>query len=196
MNRPLRRMYDWMMRMAGRKHAQSWLFFVAFIQSSFFPLPSDIMLAPMCLAQRRHAFRYALICTAGSVLGGLFGYAIGYFLFETVGRAILEFYDLTEEFGKVKASFHDNSVLIVLIASWTPIPYKVITIAGGLVQTDLAVFTLASIFGRGLRFLAVAALLWKYGNKVDAFISKHPALLVTVFFILLIGGFVAIKYLL
>jgi membrane protein YqaA with SNARE-associated domain len=192
----MRRMYDWMMGLAGSKRAPSALFGVSFIESSFFPIPPDLMLIPMVLADRKKAWWFATIATVGSVLGGLLGYAIGYFLLEAVGKPILAFYGKADSLATFKQLFQDYGVQILLIKGMTPIPYKVLTIAAGVASMNLAAFVAASIVARAMRFFLVAGLLYFFGEPIKAFIEKRLTLVTTVFVVLLVGGFVAVKYLL
>jgi membrane protein YqaA with SNARE-associated domain len=196
MFKPLRRLYNWTLHIASHKHAAWWLAGISFAESSFFPIPPDIALMPMCIATREKSLRYANICTASSVIGGLFGYAIGYFLFESIGRKILAFYGLNHEFDVFSAKFNTWGAWIVFISGCAPIPYKVITIASGVTKLNLFTFTLASFAGRGFRFYLLSALLWKYGKPIQDFIEKYLELLTLLFLTLLIGGFIALKYLL
>lgn len=191
----MRRLYDWTMEKAGHKHAQGWLAFISFLESSIFPIPPDIMLIPMIMAQREKAFRIALVCTLASVVGGWAGYAIGYFLYESIGKWVLEVYHLTEKFAAFSAAFNEYGAWIVLIKGMTPIPYKLITIAAGSVKMDFMIFTISSIGSRAMRFFLVAALLWWFGPAIQSFIEKRLTLVTTVFAILLVGGFVMVKLL-
>lgn len=190
----LRRLYDWAMRMAAHRRAKAWLAAMSFAESSFFPIPPDVMLIPMVLAERRHAFRIALICTVASVLGGLAGYAIGAGLYEAAARPLLEFYGYESKFQDFTARYNDWGAWIVLFAGLTPFPFKVITIASGVTGLDLTVFIIASVVARGLRFYLVAGLLWKYGEPIRGFIERNLGTLTVVFFVLLIGGFLLVKY--
>jgi membrane protein YqaA with SNARE-associated domain len=192
----LRRLYDRIMTAAAGRRAPAALFSVAFVESSFFPIPPDVMLIPMVLAQRAKAWWFALIATVGSVLGGILGYAIGYFVFETIGLPILNFYGMTHAFEDFAARYNEWGAWIVFIAGITPFPYKVITIASGATQLNPVVFMLASIAARGLRFFAVAALLYWFGPPIRTFIEKRMGLVATVFVVLLVAGFVALKYVL
>jgi membrane protein YqaA with SNARE-associated domain len=192
----LRGLYDWTMRLARHRRAGWWLATVSFAESSFFPIPPDVILIPMVLADRARAWRVALICTLASVIGGLAGYAIGAALFETVGRPLLDFYGYTDAFSAFTARYNHWGAWIVAGAALTPFPFKVITIASGVSGLDLVVFTVASLLARGLRFFAEAALLWKYGAPIRTFIENHLGKLMTLFFALLIGGFVMLKYIL
>jgi membrane protein YqaA with SNARE-associated domain len=191
----MKRMYDWMMGLNGSKRAPHALFGVSFIESSFFPIPPDLMLIPMVLADRKKAWWYATLATVGSVLGGLLGYAIGYFLLETVGKPILAFYGKVDSLATFKQLFQDYGVQILLIKGMTPIPYKVLTISAGVANMNLAAFVGASIVARAMRFFLVAGLLYFFGEPIKAFIEKRLTLVTTVFVVLLVGGFVAVKYL-
>lgn len=183
------------MQHAAHPRATRYLAAVSFIESSIFPIPPDVMLIPMVLANRARAWFYAAICTIASVLGGLAGYAIGYFLFETIGTPILEFYGKMETFYKFQNLYHDYGWWIVFGAGLTPFPYKVITIASGVVGLNPVLFLLASITGRAARFYMVSALLWKWGEKIRTLIEKYLGLLTILFFVLLLGGFYALKFL-
>ncbi|GAK45494.1 DedA family protein [Tepidicaulis marinus] len=189
----LRKLYDWTLSVAAHRHARWWLAAISFAESSFFPVPPDVALMPMVLAERKRAFEYALICTIASVLGGIAGYAIGYFLFDTLGAWILDVYGYHEKFAAVQGSYNAYGAWIVFTAGLTPIPYKIFTIASGVTQLNLAVFFIASCAARGLRFFAVAALLWWFGPPIRAFIDKYFGLLSILFVILLIGGFLAVS---
>ena len=191
----LQRLYDQTMRLAAGRHALWMLAAVAFAESSFFPLPPDVLLIPMILADRRHAFRLAALCTIASVIGGLLGYAIGYFAFAAIGQPILEFYQAMDRYEALKASFDQWGALIIVAKGMTPIPYKLLTITAGALQFDLASFAVASLISRSIRFFLVAALLWWFGEPIRAFIEKRLALVTSVFLILLVGGFVALRYL-
>jgi membrane protein YqaA with SNARE-associated domain len=191
----LKRLYEWTLDKAGHRHAERWLAGLSFAESSFFPIPPDVMLLPMCLAHPQRAFRYAFICTLASVAGAFLGYAIGYFLFETVGEPILRFYGLTAEFRDFAAQFNAQGWIIVLIAGFTPLPYKVITIAAGATAMPLHILLFASVIARSARFFLVAALLWKFGEPMKRIIDRHFGLLTTAVAILGIGGFVVIRYL-
>ncbi|MBU1211315.1 MAG: DedA family protein [Alphaproteobacteria bacterium] len=192
----IRSLYDWTMRAASHKHAVPALFGVSFVESSFFPIPPDIMLIPMVLAKRAKAWFYATVATVGSVLGGVFGYLIGYFLFESIGRPMIEFYGYAEKFATFAAQYNDYGAWIVFVFGVTPFPYKVITIASGATQLNIFMFLLASVLSRGLRFFVVAALLYWFGPPIRDFIERRLGLVFTVFVVLLFGGFIAIRYLL
>jgi len=191
----LRNLYDWTMRLAASQHALPALAAVAFIESSFFPLPPDLLLIPMILATPRRAFGLALLATVASVIGGYLGYAIGYFAFEAIGRPILEFYQAMDKYDALKASFDQWGAWIIIAKGMTPIPYKLITIASGALKFDLATFTLASLISRSIRFFLVAALLWWFGEPIRLFIERRLTLVMSTFLVALIGGFVALRYL-
>ena len=191
----LRRLYDWVIALAGHRHAIPAMGVVAFLESSFFPIPPDVMLVPMVLANRRKAFLIALVCTICSVLGGMLGYAIGYYFFETAGAWVVKTYGLQDGLAKFRAGFDQYGVWIILIKGLTPIPYKLVTIASGAAHFDLFTFVWASILTRGVRFFAVAALLWKFGEPIRSFIEKRLALLTWLFLFALVGGFIAFRYL-
>ena len=190
----LRPLYDWTMSLAGHRHALAALAAVSFIESSVFPIPPDVLLIPMVLAARERAWRIALVCTIASVAGGLAGYGIGFFLFDTIGQQVLAMYGYLEKFEDFQAMYNEWGAWIVFGAGLTPFPYKVITIASGVTQLDPVVFTIASVLSRGLRFFLVAALLWYIGPPVRAFIEQRLGLVTASFFVLLIGGFVAVRY--
>jgi membrane protein YqaA with SNARE-associated domain len=191
----LRRLYDWTIALAGKRYAETALFWIAFAESSFFPLPPDLLLVPMILAQPKRAWRYAAICTVASVVGGIVGYAIGYFLLESVGRPILHFYGVMQQYHELKALFDEWGVWIILIKGMTPIPYKLVTITAGALNFALIPFILASMVSRSMRFFLVAALLWKFGEPVRHFIEKRLELVTTAALALVGAGFLAIRYL-
>ena len=190
----IRPLYDWTMRLAGHRHAMWAMGFISFIESSIFPVPPDALMMPMVLARRDKAWRIATICTLASVVGGLFGYMIGYFLWDAIGQQVMDFYGYASKMEDFAALYNEWGFWIVAGAGFTPFPYKVITIASGLTQMDLAVFMLASVVSRGARFFLVAGLLWYFGPPIRVFIEKNLGLLATAFFALLLGGFVAVRY--
>ncbi|MCB1482941.1 MAG: DedA family protein [Rhodobiaceae bacterium] len=191
----LRSLYDWTMNLAAHRHARWGLAGVSFAESSFFPIPPDILLIPMVLAERRNWMTLALICTVASIIGGFAGYLIGALLFDQVAEPILAFYGYSEKFNEFAARYNQWGAWIVLIAGLTPFPYKVITIASGATGLPLPVFMLTSALARGVRFFVVAALLYRFGPPIRAFIEKRLGILFTLFVILLIGGFVVARYL-
>ncbi len=191
----MRRLYDWVIRLAGHPRAIPAMGVVSFAESSFFPIPPDVMLVPMILANRQKAFTIALVCTVCSVLGGLLGYAIGFYFFETLGAWVVKTYGLQAGLEKFRDEFARYGIWVILIKGLTPIPYKLVTIASGAAHFDLFTFVWASIVTRGARFFLVAALLWKFGEPIRAFIEKRLTLVMWLFLFALVGGFVAVKFL-
>src|SRR6478609_6310260 len=190
----MRRLYDWVIRLAGHPRAIPAMGVVSFAESSFFPIPPDVMLVPMVLANRKKAFTIAAVCTVCSVVGGLLGYAIGYYFFETIGAWVVKTYGLQAGLERFREQFADWGIWVILIKGLTPIPYKLVTIASGAAHFDLFTFVWASIVTRGVRFFLVAALLWKYGEPIRTFIEERFALVSWGFLILLVGGFVVVKF--
>ena len=191
----LKRLYDRMIEIAAGPNAIWALIAIAFAESSFFPLPPDILLIPMMLAKPRAAWRLAAYCTLASVVGGLVGYAIGYWGFDLIGRPILEFYHAMPHYDALKAGFDRWGVWIIIIKGMTPIPYKLVTIASGVAHFDFAAFVGASIISRSLRFFLVAALLWQFGEAARNFIQRRLMVVTTLFAVALVGGFVVLRYL-
>lgn len=191
----LRRLYDWVMSLARGRHAPAALGTISFVESSFFPIPPDILLIPMVVAERTKWFWYALLCTVASVLGAYLGYAIGALLFHTVGEPLLAFYGAEHSFERFVDWYDKWGGWGILLGAVTPFPYKVLTIFSGTVGFDLVQFTIVSIIGRGLRFFVVSALLYWFGEPIRTFIEKRLGLMFTLFCILLIGGFLAVKFL-
>jgi membrane protein YqaA with SNARE-associated domain len=189
------RFYSRTLALAASRHAMWALMAVSFAESSFFPLPPDILLIPMILARPRRAWLIAAVCTAASVLGGLVGYAIGYFLFDAVGRPVLEFYHAMDKYEALKAAFAQWGAWIIVLKGLTPIPFKLVTIASGVVQFDLVAFVLASLVSRSLRFFLLAALLWWFGDAVREFIERRLMLVTSALAAALIGGFLVLRYL-
>jgi len=192
----LRGLYDWTLSLAERRDALWVLAVVSFVESSVFPIPPDVLMIPMILAAPRRAFLIAGVATVSSVLGGVLGYALGAFFFETVGQPVLGFYGYTEKFAEFQTTYNEWGAWAVLIAGITPFPYKVITILSGATGLDFVVFSIASVVARAARFFLVAALLWKFGPPVRVFIEQRLGLMATLFVVLLLGGFVVAKYLL
>ena len=190
----LRRFYNWIINLAGHRNAVPAMATVSFIESSIFPIPPDVMLIPMVLADRTRAFRLAFICTVASVLGGLLGYGIGVFLFEEIGLPLLEFYGFAPKFAEFQIKYNDWGAWAVFFAGVTPFPYKVITILSGVTALNLAIFFTASVAARGLRFFIIAGLLWKFGDPIRNLIENYMGLLFILLSVLLVGGFVAIKF--
>ena len=189
----IRPLYDWTMALAAKPYALWALALVAFAESSFFPIPPDVLIIPMVLAARQKAWKIAVVCTVASVAGGIAGYGIGAFLFDAVGQPILDLYHATEKFDEIRALYNEHGVLIVFSAGFSPIPYKLFTIASGVTGMDPVSFALASLVGRAGRFFLVAGLLWKFGAPIRTFIEAHLGKLSLAFVVLLVGGFVLIK---
>ena len=192
----LKNTYDWLMRLAASKNAEAALAAVSFAESSFFPIPPDVMLVPMVLADRSKAWRYAALATITSVIGGIAGYAIGFYLLELIGKPILAFYGTTDGLASFTKLFADYGAVILLTKGMTPIPYKLLTISAGVAHMNLATFIGASIVARATRFFLVAGLLYFFGEPIRNFIEKRLILVTTVLVITIVGGFVALKYLL
>lgn len=190
----LRRLYNWTMGLAASRGAVAALAVVSFVESSVFPIPPDVLLIPMVLARRARAWLYALVATVFSVAGGMLGYAIGALLFTQIASPILEFYGYVDAFENFQTWFNDQGAWIVLFAGITPFPYKVITIASGATGLGLPVFIIASIVARALRFSIVAGLLYFFGPPIRDFIERRLGLVFTIFLLLLIGGFVLVRY--
>ncbi|MBI3512933.1 MAG: DedA family protein [Proteobacteria bacterium] len=190
----LRSLYDRTMRLAAHPHAVWWLALVSFLESSIFPIPPDVLLIPMALADRRRAFWYAGVCTGASVLGGWAGYAIGYELFEVIGRPIINVYGLQDQFAVFQHTFNEYGAWIVLIKGLTPIPYKLITITAGVTHLDLVTFSIASAISRGGRFFLVVVLLWYFGEPIRTFIERYLTWVTTGVVAAVIGGFVVLRF--
>jgi membrane protein YqaA with SNARE-associated domain len=191
----LQRTYQWMMSLAGRRRAPWALAAVAFAESSFFPVPPDAMLVPMVLARPDRAWVLAGACTAASVVGGFFGYAIGYFLYETLGRFLIDLYGYESKFESFRDAYNRWGVWIILIKGMTPIPYKLVTIASGVARFDLALFAAASLVTRGARFYLVALLLRRYGEPIRGFIERYLTLVTTGMVLIIVAGFALVRYL-
>jgi len=190
----LRRLYDWTMTASAGPNALRTLAAVAFAESSFFPIPPDAMIIPMVLARPDRAWRIAIVATAGSVVGGMAGYAIGYYFFATIGLKLIDLYGLQTGFEQFRSAYAEYGLWIILIKGLTPIPYKLVTIASGAAAFNFWVFVLASIATRGARFFLVAALLRAFGPPIRDFIERRLTLVMTAFLVCLVGGFVVIRY--
>lgn len=188
-----RRLYHWVLSWAEHPQATWALFLLAFAESSFFPVPPDVLLIALCLGKPARSLWYAAVCTVGSVTGGLFGYWIGSAFFDTVGRQILEFYGLMEKYATVQDMYRRFDVWAVGIAGLTPIPYKVFTVTAGLFKISLPGFVAASIVGRGLRFFVVALVLRRWGAPAREFLDRHLNVLTIAFVVLLVGGFALLR---
>ena len=190
----LRGLYNRTMELGERPGAIWALAVVAFVESSVFPIPPDVLLIPMVLAARAKWWRMAAVCTVASVLGGLAGYGIGALLFDAVGRPVLEFYGQSGAFETFRQSYNQWGAWIVAGAGVTPFPYKVITIASGATGLDMGVFMAVSVASRGLRFFLEAWLLYTIGPPVRHFVEKNLGLTFTAFMVALVGGFVVVRY--
>lgn len=191
----VRRIYDWVLQWAETPYGVPALFLLAVAESSFFPVPPDALLIALALGARDKSMRFALLCSMGSVLGGIMGYGIGFYGYEAIGRPIVEMYNGHEVMARVGDLYNQYGFWGVLVAAITPIPYKVFTISSGFFRFDFMGFLAASIIGRSMRFFVVAGLIWKFGPPIKSFIDRYFNLLTVVFMVLLIGGIVIIKYL-
>lgn len=189
----MRRLYHWVLSWADHPQATYALFALSFAEASFFPIPPDVLLIALCLGRPRRALWFAGVCTAGSIAGAIGGYLIGQAVFETVGRPILEFYHLMDGFSDVQARYEEYGAWAVGVAGFTPIPFKVFTVAAGVFQIPVLGFVLASAVSRGLRFGLVALLLKHWGEPAREFIDRHLGVLSIVFVALLVGGFLVIR---
>jgi len=188
-----RALYDWTLRMAGHRHAIRYMGAISFAESSFFPIPPDVMVVPMILAQRERAWRIAAICTVFSVLGGIAGYAIGMFLYDSVGLWLIRLYGMGEGIEQFRATYREWGVAIVLLKGLTPIPFKLVTIASGIAGFSFPKFVAAAVVTRGARFFLIAWLLKRYGEPVQAFIEKRLTLVGILLLVCVIGGFALVS---
>ncbi|NCP12369.1 MAG: DedA family protein [Sphingomonadales bacterium] len=185
----LRRLYNWTLDKAAHRHALWWLAIISFVESSFFPIPPHPLLGLMCLSRPDRAIRYGLVCTIASVLGGLFGYAIGYFVFEAVGTQILSALGLASSFPSAACYLREYGWELILIKGATPIPFKLITLTAGFIHLDLFTFIWASIASRGFQFVLVGALFYFFGAPIKTFIDKYLGWVAGGFIVLVVGGF-------
>jgi membrane protein YqaA with SNARE-associated domain len=190
-----RALYDWTLRMAGHRHAIRYMGAVSFAESSFFPIPPDVMVVPMVLARRDQAYLIATVCTVMSVLGGMLGYAIGMFLRDTVGAWLINAYGMAEGIHEFETLFLTYGAAIILLKGLTPIPFKLVTIASGIAHFSFPLFVLCAVITRGARFFALAWVLKRYGEPVQAFIEKRLTLVSWLFLAALVGGFALIALL-
>ena len=190
----LRKLYDWTMEKAAHRHAVWWLGVISFIEASFFPIPPHPLLGLMCLAEPKKAIRFAAVATLASVAGGLFGYAIGYLLYDTVGQAMLAMLGLTEAFPVAACHLRERDWEVIFLAGATPVPFKLLTITAGFIEMALVPFILASLAGRALIFMTVGILFRVFGAPIKRLIDKYLGTLTTVFAVLGVGGFVALAY--
>jgi membrane protein YqaA with SNARE-associated domain len=191
---PIRRLYDWTLSWADRPGGTWALFSLSVAESSFFPIPPDVLLIALAIGKPKRAMWFAFVCTIGSVIGGMIGYYIGFSLFEQIGRPVLEFYNATGKFDEVGQLYRDNLVLALGTAGFTPIPYKVFTIAGGAFAVPFVPFVLVSMVSRAMRFFLVAGLIYVIGPRAKTFIDKYFNLLTIAFVVLLGLGFYVIKF--
>ena len=195
----VKRLYDWMLSWGNSRWGALALFLFALAESSFFPIPPDVLLIALCLGVTSRSFRYGLICLSGSIVGAMIGYAIGFFCWQnTAGEytALANWFFAhvfsMESFLNVGELYDRYNFWIVFTAGFTPLPYKLFTISGGLFHINLAMFVVASIISRGLRFMLIAGLIWKFGAPIKTFIDKYFNLLAIIFTVLLIGSFVLV----
>lgn len=190
----LRSLYDRVIVLSASRFAPVWLAVVAFAESSFFPIPPDVLLVPMALARPDRAYRFALVCTVASVLGGMLGYLIGYGLYEAVALPLIEFYHLQDKAAAMVQQFQQYGLYVILAKGLTPIPYKLVTIASGMARFDFGLFVAASVVTRGVRFFAEAAALRHFGNSARHFIEQRLGLVTSLTLACIILGFVALRY--
>jgi membrane protein YqaA with SNARE-associated domain len=191
----LTRLYQWMMDKAAHHHAERWLFFFSFVESSFFPIPPHPLLALMCLARPEKALRFGFICTLASVLGGLFGYAIGFFAYETIGVALLKALGLWDSFPAAACYLREFGAEIILIKGATPIPFKLLTLTAGFIHMPLFDFIWSSVLSRSFQFMLVGGLFYWFGAPIKAFIDKYLAWVSAAFILAVVGGFIAFSML-
>ena len=199
----VKRLYDWMLSWGDSRWGALALFLFAFAESSFFPIPPDVLLIALCLGAVARSFRFAAICTAGSILGAMVGYAIGYFVWQNaageytaLAHCFFNHVFSVEAFEKVGALYDQYNFWIVFTAGFTPLPYKIFTITGGLFHINFVMFIVASIISRGLRFFLIGGLIWKFGAPIKSFIDKYFNLLAIAFTVLLVGSFFLLGYVL
>ncbi|MBR2400702.1 MAG: DedA family protein [Tidjanibacter sp.] len=192
----VRRLYDWILSWAESRWASTAIFLFAMVESIFFPIPPDVLLMALCIGMPRKSFRYALLCTVGSVVGAMVGFGLGAFAWELVDSWFIPSIFSQAAFDNVANLYAEWNFWLVFTAGFTPIPYKLITISAGvcLGLGEFGIFVLASLISRGLRFFLVAGLIWKFGAPIKRFIDKYFNLCAIAFTVLLIGGFVLIKY--
>ena len=190
----LRKLYDWVLHWAETPYGSWALFLLAFSESSFFPIPPDVLLIALAVARPPKAIKYALICSVGSVLGGCFGYLIGWQFMTGIGDRIIIFYGLAEKYEYIETLYKTYDAWAIGIAGFTPIPYKVFTISAGAFHINFAVFIIASVISRSARFFLVGGLIYIFGPKIQVFIDKYFNILAVAFVVLLVGGFILMKY--
>ncbi len=191
----IHKLYDWLLEKSRSPQAFWYLGIISFTESSISFIPPDPIMIPMIVAEKRRAWTLALWTTATSVAGGFLGYAIGFYLFERLGIPILEAYGLTKHLDTFQSFFHEWGFWAIVIKALTPIPFKLVTITAGALKFNIWSFFLASTLSRGVRFFVEAALLWKFGEQINRIIQKHMMILGGLFVALLVGGFIAVRYL-
>jgi len=191
----LRRLYDWVLHWAETPYGTWALFLLSFCESSFFPIPPDVLLIALAVGIPKKSFKYALVCSAGSILGGCLGYLIGWQFMAGIGEKIIAFYGLTQKIEYIKDLYTNYDAWAIGIAGFTPIPYKVFTISAGAFNINFPVFIIASTISRSARFFLVGSLIYIFGPRIQTFIDKYFNILAVAFTVLLVAGFVIIKYL-
>ena len=191
----LKQLYDWIVAKSESRNALWVMAAISFAESSFFPLPPDLMLVPMGIANRRRIWLYALVCTIASVLGGILGYAIGAFLFDSVGLWLMNLYGLTEKMQTFREWYQVNGHWAILLKGLTPIPYKIVTITSGLAGYSFTWFVILSIVTRGARFFLLAGLIYMFGEPIRDFIERRLGLTLAAMALVIVGGFAAVKFL-
>ena len=191
----IKKLYDWILFWAKSPYAILALFILAFCESFFFPIPPDVLLIALAISTPKKSFRFALICSIGSVLGGCVGYFIGLKFMEIIGNNIINFYNLSDQVNYISLLYNKWDALAIFIAGFTPVPYKVFTIFAGVFKVNFSVFVLASACSRTLRFMILAGLIYYFGPNIKKFIDKYFNILALIFVILLIAGFFVINFL-
>jgi len=192
----VRSLYDWVVGLSERPNAVRTLFVIAFAESSFFPIPPDVLLIPLAIGNPRRALRFAALCTVGSSLGALLGYFLGLEFYEVIGQRIVAFYSAGEQYERVQALYQQWDVVAIALAGFTPIPFKIFTITAGVFKINLITFTIVVVLSRGARFFLLGGLIWRFGPNIQNFVDRYFNLLVVLFSILLVGGFFIVKYVL
>jgi membrane protein YqaA with SNARE-associated domain len=187
-----RGLYDWTLRLAGHRHAIRSMAGISFAESSFFPIPPDVMLVPMILARRDQAYLIAAVCTVSSVAGGALGYAIGYFLYDTLGQWLMNFYGMSDGIEQFRAWYDQWGAAIILVKGLTPIPFKLVTIASGFAAFNFPLFLFTALITRGARFFVIAALLKRFGEPIQDFIERRLTLVGILFLVALAAGFAVV----
>jgi membrane protein YqaA with SNARE-associated domain len=189
----MRRLYDWCLKWAATPYGVPMLFVISFAEASFFPIPPDVLLLALCFAVPKKSFRYAFWCLTASVLGGMLGYYIGYSLWASLSHYFIPHVFSQAAFDKAKQLYVDNAFKVIVLKGFTPIPFKLVTISAGVAQVPFGLFVAASVICRSIRFFLVAGLIYKFGERVRPFVEKYLTWLMLAAFVLLVGGFVAIK---